>query len=241
MSTFSPCPQTALRLLHGTMTDDQDPQHEQTGALVRVPTQGPGPMTTSRSRTVLGVILGLALAATAVWLGVLLVRGDQPHQATQPPPTAAAATSPTETTTAPAFTRDGAVAGLRIIVRKRQQMLRTLDESILGFLYTPDCRLADGSSCLKSDQQTLRELRARNAHLESDPISITDIRVQSWEPQERTAVMKLVYDLRIGRFVNSKGVVVETEPGARQVVDQVNLVWDGTRWRQAFAAEVEGA
>jgi hypothetical protein len=53
--------------------------------------------------------------------------------------------------------------------------------------------------------------------------------------------MKLVYDLRMGRFVNPKGVVVETEPGARQVVDQVNLVWDGTRWRQAFAAEVEGA
>jgi hypothetical protein len=190
---------------------------------------------------VLGVILGIALAATAVWLALLLARGDQPHQATQPPPTAAATTSPTETTTAPAFTRDGAVAGLRIIVRRRQEMLRTLDESVLNSLYTSDCRLADGSSCLKGDQQTLRELRAKDAHLESDPIIITEIKVQSWEPQGRTAVMKLVYDLRIGRFVNSNGVVVETEPGARQVVDQVNLVWDGTRWRQAFAAEVEGA
>ena len=116
-------------------------------------------MTTSRSRAVLGVILGFALAATAVWLALLLTRNDQPSQATPPPPTAAATTSPTQTTTAPAFTKDGAVAGLRIIVRKRQEMLRTLDESILNSLYTSDCRLADGSSCLNSDQQTLRELR----------------------------------------------------------------------------------
>ena len=105
-------------------------------------------MTTSRSRTVLGVILGLALAATAVWLGVLLVRGDQPRQATQPPPTAAAPTSPTQATTAPAFTRDGAVAGLRILVRKRLEAFNTLDESILRSIYTNDCRLEDGSSCL---------------------------------------------------------------------------------------------
>jgi hypothetical protein len=198
-------------------------------------------MTMSRSRAVLGVILGFALAATAVWLALLLTRNDQPSQATPPPPTAAATTSPTQTTTAPAFTKDGAVAGLRIIVRKRQEMLRTLDESILSSLYTSDCRLADGSSCLKGDQQTLRELRAKDAHLKEDPITIRDIRIESWEPQGRTAVMKLIYDLRIGRFVNSKGVVVETEPAANRVVDQVNLVWDGARWRQAFAAEAEGA
>jgi hypothetical protein len=199
-------------------------------------------MTTSRSRAVLGVILGFALAATAVWLALLLTRNDQPPQATPPPPTAAATTtSPTQTTTAPAFTKDGAVAGLRIIVRKRQEMLRTLDESILNSLYTSDCRLADGSSCLKGDQQTLRELRVKDAHLQEDPITIRDIRIESWEPQGRTAVMRLLYDLRVGRFVNSKGVVVETEPAANRVVDQVNLVWDGARWRQAFAAEVEGA
>jgi hypothetical protein len=172
---------------------------------------------------VLGVILGFALAATAVWLALLLTRNDQPSQATPPPPTAAATTSPTQTTTAPAFTKDGAVAGLRIIVRKRQEMLRTLDESILSSLYTSDCRLADGSSCLKSDQQTLRELRAKDAHLKEDPITIRDIRIESWEPQGRTAVMKLIYDLRIGRFVNSKGIVVETEPAANRVVDQVTL------------------
>jgi hypothetical protein len=110
------------RRLDGSCRDDvrrSRSSARQTGAFVRVQTQGPGPMTTSRSRAVLGVILGFALAATAVWLALLLTRSDQPSQATPPPPTAAATTSPTQTTTAPAFTKDGAVAGLRIIVRKR--------------------------------------------------------------------------------------------------------------------------
>ena len=199
-------------------------------------------MTTSRSRAVLGVILGIALAATAVWLALLLARSDQPHQATQPPPTAAATTSPTETTTAPAFTRDGAVAGLRIIVRKRLEAFNTLDESILRSIYTNDCRLEDGSSCLKGDLDTLRGLKEKNQHLQGYPNVIKSIELQSWEPTGRTAIMRLVYEALPARIVNSQGEVVATEQrGSKRVVDQVNLVWDGSQWRQAFAGRLESS
>jgi len=199
-------------------------------------------MTTSRSRAVLGVILGIALAATAVWLALLLARGDQPHQATQPPPTAAATTSPTETTTAPAFTRDGAVAGLRIIVRKRLEAFNTLDESILRSIYTNDCRLEDGSSCLKGDLDTLRGLKEKNQHLQGYPNVIKSIELLSWEPTGRTAIMRLVYEALPARIVNSQGEVVATEQrGSKRVVDQVNLVWDGSQWRQAFAGRLESS
>jgi ABC-type transport system substrate-binding protein len=147
-------------------------------------------MTTSRSRAVLGVILGLALAATAVWLALLLTRGDQPSRATQPS-TAAATTSPTPTTTAPAFTKDGAVAGLRIIVRKRQDALNTLDASILETIYTTDCRLANGTFCLAADRDFLAELKRKDQHLQGYPNVIKEIKVLSWEPQGRTAIMRL--------------------------------------------------
>jgi hypothetical protein len=199
-------------------------------------------MTTSRSRAVLGVILGLALAATAVWLGVLLVRGDQPRQATQPPPTAAAPTSPTQTTTAPAFTRDGAVAGLRIIVRKRLEAFNTLDESILRSIYTNDCRLEDGSSCLRGDLETLRGLQERHQRLQGYPNVIKEIKLQSWEPTGRTAIMRLIYEALPAKIVNSQGEVVTTEQrGSKRIVDQVNLVWDGSQWRQAFAGRLESS
>jgi hypothetical protein len=228
--------------LAGMMTGDQDPQHEQTGAFVRVQTQGPGPMTTSRSRAVLGVILGFALAAAAVWLALLLTRDDQPSQATPPPPTAAATTSPTQATTAPAFTKDGAVTGLRIIVRKRLEAFNTLDESLLRSIYTNDCRLEDGSSCLKGDLATLRGLKEKNQRLEGYPNVIKEIKLSSWEPAGRTAVMRLAYEALPAKIVNSQGRVVATEQrGARRLVDQVNLVWDGSLWRQAFAGRLESS
>jgi hypothetical protein len=199
-------------------------------------------MTTSRPRAALGVVLGLALAATAVWLALLLARGDQPHQATQPPPTPAATTSPTETTAAPAFTRDGAVAGLRIIVRKRLEAFNTLDESILRSIYTTDCRLEDGSPCLKGDLETLRGLQKRNQRLQGYPNVIKEIKLQSWEPTGQTAVMRLVYDALPAKIVNSQGELVATDQrGSKRIVDQVNLVWDGSHWRQAFAGRLESS
>jgi hypothetical protein len=163
-------------------------------------------MTTSRSRAVLGVILGFALAATAVWLALLLTRNDQPSQATPPPPTAAATTSPTQTTTT-AFTKDGAVAGLRLIVRKRLEAFNTLNASLLRTLYTADCRLADGSSCLRGDLRFLDELRSRNQHLDGYPNEVQEITVTSWEPEGHTAVMRLVYLALPGKIVNSDGRV----------------------------------
>ena len=197
-------------------------------------------MTTSRSRAVLGVILGFALAATAVWLALLLTRNDQPTQATPPPPTAAATTSPTQTTTAPAFTKDGAVAGLRIIVRKRQEALNTLDASILETIYTTNCRLANGTFCLAADRDFLAGLKRKDQHLQGYPNVIKEIKVLSWEPQGRTAIMRLVYEALPATVVNSKGQVVAVEKrSAKLVVDQVNLVWDGSRWRQAWIGRAE--
>jgi hypothetical protein len=198
-------------------------------------------MTTSRSRTVLGVILGFALAATAVSLALLLTRNDQPSQVTPPPPTAAATTSPTQTTTAPAFTKDGAVAGLRIIVRKRLEAFNTLNASLLRTLYTADCRLADGSSCLKGDLRFLEELRGRNQHLDGYPNEVQGITVTSWEPEGRTAVMRLVYLALPGKIVNSDGRVTYLKRGAGRMVDEVNLTWDGVRWRQALVRGIEPA
>jgi hypothetical protein len=196
-------------------------------------------MTTSRSRAVLGVILGLALAATAVWLGVLLVRGDQPRQATQPPPTAAAPTSPTETTTAPAFTRDGAVAALRILVRQRLEAFNTLNEATLRSIYTADCHLADGRPCLRGDLATLNDLKRKNHRLLGYPTVIQEVRIVTWEPQSRTAVLRLVYEALPAKIVNAEGDIVETIPGSKRTVDQVNLVWSGGRWQQAWAGSIE--
>jgi hypothetical protein len=198
-------------------------------------------MTTSRSRAVLGVILGFALAATAVWLALLLTRNDQPSQATPPPPTAAATTSPTQTTTAPAFTKDGAVAGLRLIVRKRLEAFNTLNASLLRTLYTADCRLADGSSCLRGDLRFLDELRSRNQHLDGYPNEVQEITVTSWEPEGHTAVMRLVYLALPGKIVNSDGRVTYLKRGAGRMVDEVNLTWDGVRWRQALVRGIEPA
>jgi hypothetical protein len=198
-------------------------------------------MTTSRSRAALGVVLGVALAATAAWLALLLAHGDQPRQAAQPPPTPAATTSPTETTTAPAFTRDGAVAGLRIIVRKRLEAFNTLDATLLETLYTADCRLADGSSCLKGDLGFLGELKQRNQHLDGYPNQIQEITVTSWEPVVRTAVMRLVYQALPGKLINSNGTVTYLQREARRMVDEVNLSWDGVRWRQALVRGIEPA
>jgi hypothetical protein len=195
-------------------------------------------MTTSRSRTVLGVILGFALAATAVWLALLLTRNDQPSQATPPPPTAAATTSPTQTTTAPAFTKDGAVAGLRIIVRKRLEAFNTLNASLLRTLYTTDCRLADGSSCLEEDLKVVEDFRHKSQRLDGYPNAVQEIKVLTWEPQTRTAVMRLVYEFLPAKIVNLRGDVVERVPGTKRVVDQVNLVWDGARWRQAWGGAI---
>ncbi|HVD16689.1 MAG TPA: hypothetical protein VNK73_19845 [Actinomycetota bacterium] len=196
-------------------------------------------MTTSRSRAVLGVILGIALAATAVWLALLLARGDQPHQATQPPPTAAATTSPTETTTAPAFTRDGAVAALQLLVKQRLEAFNTLNESTLRSVYTADCHLADGRPCLKDDLATLNDLKRKNHRLPGYPTEIQEIRVLTWEPETRTAVLRLVYEALPAKIVNAEGHVVETIPGSKRIVDQVNLVWNDGRWRQAWAGSIE--
>jgi hypothetical protein len=194
-------------------------------------------MTTSRPRILLGVVLGVALAATAVWLSIQLLNGTPTSPAAQPPPPAP---TPTETTASPAFTREGAVEGLRIIVRKRQEALNTVDASILETIYTANCRLANGKACLKSDQIILDDLKRKNQHLQGYPIRIKQVTVTSWEPRGRTAVMRLVYEALPARFVDSTGSVVETEPGARIVTDQVNLVWDGTRWRQAFIGLAKG-
>jgi hypothetical protein len=198
-------------------------------------------MTTSRSRAVLGVILAIALAATAAWLAVLLIRGDQPRQASQPLPTAAATTSPTETTSAPTFTRQGAVAGLRLIVRKRLEAFNTLDAALLEPLYTADCRLADGSSCLKGDLRFLEDLKRRNQHLDGYPNRVQEITITSWEPQGRTAVMRLVYQALPGKLIKSDGTVTYLQREARRMVDEVNLAWDGVRWRQALVRGIEPA
>jgi hypothetical protein len=144
------------------------------------------------------------------------------------------------TTSAPAFTKEGAITGLRIIVRKRQEALNSLDESILVTIYTSNCRLANGKGCSTSDRAILDDLKSKNRHLQGYPIRIRQITVTSWEPNGRTAVLRLVYEALPARFVDAKGSVVETEPGARRVVDQVNLVWDGVRWRQAFIGLTKG-
>lgn len=196
-------------------------------------------MTKPSPRAVLGVILGLALASTAVWLAILLARGDQPSPTIQAPPAPTITTSPTETTTAPQFTRDGAVAGLRIIVRKRLEAFNTLDASLLETLYTSDCRLADGSSCLRGDLRFLSDLKTRNQHLDGYPNEVQEINVVSWEPESRTAVIRLVYDALPGRIVNSNGEVTYLHRKARRMVDEVNLAWDGARWRQAHVRGVE--
>ncbi len=196
-------------------------------------------MTTSRPRTLAGVVLGVALAATAVWLATQLLRGNPPSSSTQPPSPAPTTASP-QTTTAPTFTKEGAVAGLRIIVRRRQEALNTLDESILRTIYTTDCRLANGKTCLSSDRAILDDLKTKSRHLQGYPIRIKQITVVSWEPNGRTAVLRLVYEALPARFVDSKGSVVESELGAKRVTDQVNLVWDGVRWRQAFIGLEEG-
>ncbi|SRR6266498_741998 len=198
-------------------------------------------MTTSRPRTLAGVVLGVALAATAVWLATQLLRGNPPSSSTQPP-SPAPTTAPTATTAASAFTREGAVAGLRIIVRKRLEAFNTLDEAVLRSIYTADCRLANGAACLKGDLETLRNLQRKNQRLHGYPNTVTAIKVLSWEPTIRTAVLRLEYQALAAEIVNSKGEVVGVEKrNVRRVVDQVNLVWDGSQWRQAFAGRVSSS
>jgi hypothetical protein len=196
-------------------------------------------MTRPRPRTLLGVAVGVALAATAAWLAVQLLHGNPPSPATQPPAPAPTTTAPTATTSAPAFTKEGAIAGLRIIVRKRLEAFNTLDASILETLYTPDCRLADGRSCLKTDQKTVDDFKRKNQHLDGYPNVVKEIRVLSWEPQTGTAVMRLVYEFLPARIVDSHGQVVERVAGTKRVVDQANLIWDGNRWRQAWGGTIE--
>ncbi len=192
-------------------------------------------MTTSRPRILLGVVLGVALTATAVWLSIQLLHGTPTSPAAQPPPPAP---TPTETTASPAFTKEGAVEGLRIIVRRRLEAFNTLDESILETLYTPDCRLADGSSCLKGDLNFLNTLRSRNERLDGYPNSVQEIKVLSWEPESHTAVMRLVYEALPGKVVNASGKVSYLRRDARRMVDEVNISWDGNRWRQAHVRGV---
>src|SRR6266540_3769295 len=195
-------------------------------------------MTTSRPRTLAGVVLGVALATTAVWLATQLLRGNPPPAATQPPPPGPT-TVPTRTTAAPKFTKEGAVAGLRIIVRRRLEAFNTLDASILETLYTPDCRLADGRPCLKTDQKTVQDFKRKNQHLRGYPSVVKEIKVLSLDLQTRTAVMRLVYEFLPAQIVNSQGQVVENVSGTRRVVDQANLVWDGVRWRQAWGGTLK--
>jgi hypothetical protein len=198
-------------------------------------------MTTSRPRTLAGMVLGIALATTAAWLATQLLRGDPPPPAAQPPPPAPT-TAPTQTTVAPAFTKEGAVAGLRLIVRKRLEAFNTLDEAVLRSIYTADCQLANGEPCLKGDLTTLRTLQQKNQRLHGYPNTVTEIRILSWEPTIRTAVLRLEYQASAAEIVNSKGEVVSVEKrNARRVVDQVNLLWNGSQWRQAFAGRVSSS
>jgi hypothetical protein len=193
-------------------------------------------MTTSRPRILLGVVLGVALAATAVWLSIQLLHGTPTSPAAQPPPPAP---TPTETTASPAFTKEGAVEGLRIIVRRRLEAFNTLDEAVLRSLYTADCRLANGNACLKGDLGTLRDLRRKSQRLHGYPNIVTEITLLSWEPTTRTAVMRLEYEARPAEIIDATGEVVSREKrSTKRVIDQVNLVWDGSRWRQAFAGRV---
>jgi hypothetical protein len=173
-------------------------------------------MTTSRSRAVLGVILGFALAATAVWLALLLTRNDRPSQAPPPPPTAAATTSPTQTTTAPAFTKDGAVAGLRILVKQRLEAFNTLNESTLRNIYTADCHLADGRPCIRDDLATLNDLKRKNRRLRGYPTDIQQVRILTWEPETRTAVLRLVYEALPAKIVNAEGMSLKPSQEANE-------------------------
>jgi hypothetical protein len=85
-------------------------------------------------------------------------------------------------------------------------------------------------------------LKEKNQRLEGYPNVIKEIKLSSWEPAGRTAVMRLAYETLPAKIVNSQGQVVATEQrGARRLVDQVNLVWDGTLWRQAFAGRLESS
>jgi hypothetical protein len=195
-------------------------------------------MTRPKPRTLLGVALGAALAATAAWLAIQLLQGNPPSPAAQPPPPAPTTTAPTVTTRAPAFTKEGAIAGLRIIVRRRLEAFNTLDASMLETLYTPDCRLADGSSCLRGDLNFLNSLKSRSERLDGYPNSVREIRVLTWEPESRTAVMRLAYEALPGRIIDSTGKVSYLRRGARHMVDEVNISWDGTRWRQALVRGV---
>jgi nuclear transport factor 2 (NTF2) superfamily protein len=196
-------------------------------------------MTRPRPRTLLGVAVGVALAATAAWLAVQLLRGSPPSPSTQPPPPAPTATAPTVTTIAPAFTKEGAIAGLRIIVRKRLEAFNTLNEATLRSIYTADCRLSNGNSCLQGDLETLRSLQRKGQRLRGYPNVITNIQILSWEPAGFTAVMRLEYETHPAQIVNGKGELVETETRkAGRVIDQINIVWDGTSWKQAFAGRI---
>jgi nuclear transport factor 2 (NTF2) superfamily protein len=143
------------------------------------------------------------------------------------------------TTRAPAFTQEGAIAGLRIIVRKRLEAFNTLNEATLRSIYSADCRLANGNSCLKGDLETLRSLRRKGQRLHGYPNIVTKIEILSWEPVGFTAVMRLEYETRSAQIVNTKGELVQTENrNIGRVVDQINLVWDGASWRQAFAGRI---
>jgi hypothetical protein len=196
-------------------------------------------MITSRTRTTIGAILGVILAATAVWLATLLVGDEPPSTATQgPPPAPTTAPTPTETTKAPSFTKEGAIAALRLFVSKRLEAFNTLSEATLRSIYTADCRLANGAPCLKGDLDTLNELKRQNRRLQGYPVEIREITVLSWEPETRTASLRLVYKALPARIINAKGDVVETSPGRNRVVDQVNLVWEGSHWRQAWAGSL---
>jgi hypothetical protein len=65
--------------------------------------------------------------------------------------------------------------------------------------------------------------------------------VTSWEPEVRTAVMRLVYQALPGKLINSNGTVTYVQREARRMVDEVNLSWDGVRWRQALVRGIEPA
>lgn len=182
-----------------------------------------------KARTVLGIGAGIALATTAVVLGVQLFRGNPsaPPAATaanRPAPTSTA--TPPPTTLAESFTKAGAEAAFRRIQARRQDAFIKVDPNILLELYTKECK------CLSGDREQIQSERRLRWHSRKHAIRVVTVKALDLNGSQQLALVEATMHSDPIQYVDQQEIVRYTEP-AKDWKAEASLLWDGRIWRMA--------
>ena len=170
----------------------------------------------------LGTIALLLMGAVLVYQLIHGYPASGPPARTGPPaPTTAApgAASP--------FTEAAVVAAYRQLQREQEEAYRRADAAALRELYTADC------TCLQEAERAIGYLRARGLYLAGPPARVHDADVLLLDPETATATLRVRVSFGASRYVDAGGAVRYQEPDVGVQVYEVNMAWDGARWRQA--------